>query len=329
MKLKRHEDFINEGRHSGRKDSYGTWLWFLNRHGKLNEAGEYDFDVTVNLAELKRVKSDLIKNGKLTIKFGKITGNFICSDLGLTSFYNFPHTITGRLTADKNNFGNLGGLSTVNAQNYILHECNLTSLEGSPKRVNGGFLVSYNPNLGDLKGSPEKVGGAFRADGCGLSSLEGAPKEVNDFVTFVENNLLRLEYMPYITGTSIGVNRNDLRTLKHFKHSEYLETVNLEYNPNLETFYGLEKKEGKPYFQILNVSIEDDQLITETEKNFVQYVSDFNKEDYWHKLLEYAINTKAEDIAKIKWPREFVEEIGEEKMKNLLKSGIGINKYKL
>lgn len=328
----KYEDFINESKKKHQK--WGTWEWFIERHGTLNDAGEWDFDTDVNLTKLKRVKTNIIRNGKFTIKFGTVKGKFVCNGLGLTSFYNFPHTIESGLIANDNDFGNLGGLSRIDAQNYNIYNSNLTSLEGSPKVIKGAFLINNNENLGNLIGGPEKVGGAFRADECGLTSLEGAPKVVNDFVTFTQNNLLRLEHMPLVKNkknkTSIDFRHNDLRTLKHFKWSDSLERVNLERNPNLDTLYGLERRNGLPHFTTLNLDTTGKNLVTETEKRFVTWGKDFNKEDYWDKLLDFAVKGQdPSDIALINWPDEFVEKIGFEKMQNLIKSGTGINKYSI
>ena len=55
----------------------------------------------------------------------------------------------------------------------------LTSLEGAPKEVSGGFWIHSCTNLTSLVGAPKKVGHAFECNDClKLTSLEGAPKEV-------------------------------------------------------------------------------------------------------------------------------------------------------
>ena len=63
----------------------------------------------------------------------------------------------------------------------------LTSLEGSPEKVEGDFSC-YNNSLTSLEGAPEKVGGNFFCHNNSLTSLEGAPKEIggNLYISFAK-----------------------------------------------------------------------------------------------------------------------------------------------
>jgi len=324
MLLKRFDDILNEKK----KTRYGTFAYFIERHGILNEKGEYDFEHTIKLSDFKDSKK-YVKDGKFTIKFGHITGQFICSNLGLTSFENFPHTITGQLTAANNDFGNLIGIPK--AKGYILYECGLTSLEGSPKSVDDGFLVSYNKELKSLEGGPKVVGSAYRIDDCAITGLKGSPIKINGFFTANGNKILTLQDMPTMINGHVDITGNDIRTLKDFVWSPNLSQFDIQKNPNLPTLYGIVKKDNIPSVGLLNMNpfSNDEDLICKTELNFVTWTSDINKETYWDELLDYAIKNGPEDIIKIKWPIEFVEKIGNEKMKNLIKSGQGINKYNI
>ncbi len=78
---------------------------------------------------------------KLPLKFGHVTGNFSCPTLS------------------------------------ALSSKKLTTLEGSPIRVDGDFNCQLN-NLTDLKGAPTEVGGHFRCIYNPLTSLEGAPRMI-------------------------------------------------------------------------------------------------------------------------------------------------------
>ena len=58
---------------------------------------------------------------------------------------------------------------------------NITSLEGSPKKVGEDFYCGSCNKLTSLEGAPEEVGGIFNCRYCdNLKSLEGAPKKVYD-----------------------------------------------------------------------------------------------------------------------------------------------------
>ena len=125
---------------------------------KLNSDGTYDVNDDVDLGNFKQFVDS---NGKLTIKFNKVTGNFICGTvddtLELSSLEGCPKKVGG---------------------DFICGFTDLTSLEGCPKEVGGNFDCRFN-NLTSLKGCPEKVGGGFDCHGNKLTSLEGAPKEVD------------------------------------------------------------------------------------------------------------------------------------------------------
>ena len=50
-----------------------------------------------------RVPKELVENGKLKIKFKKISGWFDCSCLGLTTLEGFPDYVHGSFFCDNNN----------------------------------------------------------------------------------------------------------------------------------------------------------------------------------------------------------------------------------
>ena len=55
----------------------------------------------------------------------------------------------------------------------------LTSLKGAPDLVGGNFDASFNDLNGDLTGAPRSVGKHFIVEYNQLTSLNGAPKEVD------------------------------------------------------------------------------------------------------------------------------------------------------
>jgi len=105
---------------------------FIER-GKQNPDGSYDFDCSLYDV------SSVIKDGKFKIKFGKVKGDFDCSNNKLTSLEGAPKYVGG---------------------NFYCSHNQLTSLEEAPERVEGGFYCSNN-KLTSLEGAPEYVGGSF------------------------------------------------------------------------------------------------------------------------------------------------------------------------
>lgn len=83
--------------------------------------------------------------------------------------------------------------------NFDCSECeNLTSLKGSPKKVNGGFDCGYCKKLISLEGAPKETRGDFCCNYCkNLKSLKGAPEVVRgDFYCSYCDNLKTLEGAP-------------------------------------------------------------------------------------------------------------------------------------
>ena len=114
-------------------------------------------------------------------------------DVIIKKYINDNYTITGNLTISKDHVVDCGGgvivdngsiTSLTNGlfrwgkiKSYFdCNGCNITSLEGAPKKVGGYFDCSYCNNLKTLEGAPEKVGLDFSCDNCvNLTSLKGAP----------------------------------------------------------------------------------------------------------------------------------------------------------
>ena len=106
---------------------------------KLNsETGRYDYDGDLDYSILK----DFISEDRdgFTINFGRVTGNFDCSELGLISLKGAPEKV---------------------GEDFYCFKNNLTSLEGAPQKVGGDFWCSYN-KLTSLDGIGEVRGRIFK-----------------------------------------------------------------------------------------------------------------------------------------------------------------------
>ena len=133
---------------------------------KLNsQTSRYDYDGYLDKDILNAVFISEDKDG-FTINFGKITGEFNCSELGLTSLKGAPTEVGGWFDCSYNQ---------------------LTSLEGAPQEVGGRFDCSRN-QLISLKGAPTEVGGSFDCHNNQLISLKGAPQTVGGDFNY-RNNL--------------------------------------------------------------------------------------------------------------------------------------------
>ena len=121
-------------------------------------------------------------------------------------------------------------------------DCNynrLTSLKGAPKEVGRNFDCSYN-KLTSLKGSPEKIGEKFLCDMNKLTSLKDGPKEVGTDYVCSYNNLTSLEGAPEKVNGSFRCNNNLLTSLKGCPQ-EVNEYFSCDYN-KLTSLEGAPKK---------------------------------------------------------------------------------------
>ena len=144
---------------------------------KLNpHTNRYDYDGDLYRDELINFVSEN-RDGFL-VDFGKITGNFDCSELDLVSLEGAPQKVGG---------------------GFICSYNQLTSLKGAPQTVDGDFKCSYN-HLTSLKGAPKKVGD-FNCSDNYLTSLEEAPQKVGGWFDCHNNpNLNSLEGIGEVKG---------------------------------------------------------------------------------------------------------------------------------
>jgi len=95
----------------------------INGSYKVLKNGSINVDGDVNLKLEYEHNNPLIKDGKLTVKFNKVSRNFTISYCGLTSLDGCPNEVGGTFNCDWNN---------------------LKTLEGCPSKVNGDFCAYNN-----------------------------------------------------------------------------------------------------------------------------------------------------------------------------------------
>ena len=166
---------------------------------KLNpQTNRYDYEGDLDNEALSNFVSE-DKDG-FTINFGKITGYFNCSNLGLKSLKGAPTEVSKWFECTNNKFTSLEGAPQIVGRNFNCNYNLLTSLKGAPHTVNGDFKCSDN-FLTSLEGAPQKVGGIFNCTYNQLTSLEGAPKVVSgDFDCYNNPNLHSLEGIGEVKG---------------------------------------------------------------------------------------------------------------------------------
>jgi hypothetical protein len=157
----------------------------------INEDGSVDVDGEVYICNKSLTK--------LPLKFGKVTGNFVCYNNQLTSlegvFGRGPEWVGGNFYISKNQLTSLEGSPKEVGGTFYCQNNQLTSLEGGPKSVGRDFYC-YGNKLTTLEGSPESVGGTFYCHENQLTSLVGGPEVVlGDYYAF-SNKITSFEGFP-------------------------------------------------------------------------------------------------------------------------------------
>ena len=186
---------------------------FLNRYTKgtwtYNPAtGLVDVEGSFNCSE-SRIKT---LSG---VRFGRVSGNFICSSNELTSLEGAPQEVGVHFDCRNSQLTSLVGAPQKVGADFYCQNNQLTSLEGAPRKVGqsfscwsnqlttlagapqevGGNFICFVNKLTSLKGAPQKVGWDFECGANSLTSLEGAPQKVSGF-DCKHNNLTSLKGAP-------------------------------------------------------------------------------------------------------------------------------------
>ena len=178
---------------------------------KLNpQTNRYDYDGDLDKAKL----IDFVSEDKegFIINFGKVTGSFNCSSLGLKSLKGAPTEVSKWFECTNNQLSSLEGAPQTVGSFYCYYNL-LTSLKGAPQTVNGDFKCSYN-HLNSLEGAPTKIGGTFNCSGNDLTSLEGAPQIVCGNFSCSSNQLTSLKGAPTKVGGGFNCSNNHLTSLE-------------------------------------------------------------------------------------------------------------------
>jgi hypothetical protein len=157
-----------------------TTIYTLNKDNSIDVEGNV-------------VLSAAFKLTKMPVKFGKINGNFNCSENKLTSLKHGPITVTGDFSCVYNDLTSLEHCPTTILGSFYCYRNQLTSLEHCPTTI-VDFNCSYNL-LTSLEHCPTTILADFDCSNNLLTSLKYVPTRVLDFDC--SNNLLTsLEHGP-------------------------------------------------------------------------------------------------------------------------------------
>ena len=171
----------------------------------------YDYDGDLDRNILKNFLSE-DKDGFI-INFGKVTGNFDCSIIGLKSLKGAPQEVGGSFDCSWNYLISLEGAPQKVGRNFKCSENQLTSLEGAPQKIGGDFSCFGN-QLTSLVGAPREVDWSFDCSKNKLTSLEGAPQKIGGWFGCANNQLISLERAPKTVGGDFYCYGNKLTSLE-------------------------------------------------------------------------------------------------------------------
>lgn len=209
----------------------------------INEDRTIDVDGNVNLYDIGITD--------IPLKFGRVTGDFICSKNKLKSLLNSPNYV---------------------GETFNCMDNELTTLEHSPKYVGESFWCGGN-KLKSLKYLPEFIGEDLWIFDNKLESLEYSPEVINGDFICSDNELKTLEYSPKrVTGdfNYHSINITNFKGIskyvggKIFAHFNYI--TNLEILPS--NFSELDLNYVAPIKDILQLFTNGEKL---KEINYLLY----------------------------------------------------------
>ena len=210
---------------------------------KLNpQTNRYDYDGDLDRDALNILFVSEDKDG-FTINFGKVTGNFNCSALDLTSLKGSPQEVGGNFYCSYNYLTSLEGAPQEVGRNFNCNYNKLTSLEGAPQIVGGDFDCQSN-QLSSLEGAPQKVGGRFNCSWNQITSLKGSPQRIGSYFWCNNNQLISLEGAPQTIKKSFMCYKNRLISLKGAPQ-EVGENFYCYSNPKLHSLEGIGEVKGE------------------------------------------------------------------------------------
>lgn len=109
-----------------------------------------------------------------------------------------------RLKGRARKIKDIGNIKFGNVKNVYIFNTNLTTLKGFPEKVAGDCFISDNKNLSSLEYSPKEVEGFFLCENNSLTSLIGGPVKVEKaYKISNEKNISSIEGIPKEVGSII------------------------------------------------------------------------------------------------------------------------------
>ena len=251
--------FIDKGKDSYKEKEKNNLISKFTLNPQTNR---YDYDGDLKKNDLSILVSE-DKDGFI-INFGKVTGNFDCSCLGLTSLKGAPQEVGGSFNCSGNQLNSLEGAPQKVGGYFWCYVSQLTSLKGAPKTVDGSFYC-YGNKLTSLEGAPTEVGGDFECSNNKFTSLKGAPQIVRRNFYCSSSKLTSLKGAPQTIGWDFRCSDNQLTSLEG---APQIVGGDFYCNDNkLISLEGAPKKVGGDFYCYHNPNLQSLEGIGEVKRN--------------------------------------------------------------
>ena len=222
-----------------------------------------------------------------------IEGDFICCHEGLKDFKEVRFGVVTRYFYCGHNYlTSLEGAPKKVVGGFDCSNSQLISLEGAPQEVGGDFDCSYN-KLTSLEGTPQEVGGDFDCSFNDLTSLEGAPQVVTGHFSCSANELTSLKGSPQEVGGDFDCSYNKLTSLVGSPKEVQLIFHGHGFDCSNNQLTSLE---GAPFSQSFYCSHNG---ISEKTLKLVWETMQEKKIDYWTALVILKSEISASDLEKL------------------------------
>jgi hypothetical protein len=136
---------------------------FVRAYGTGSQIGaDGKIDVKGDVGRV--ILRSFVKDGKLTIGFNSVFGDFDCSNLDLRSLEGCPSEVDGDFDCYANFLTTLDGCPLKISGDVDCSHNLLKNLKGSPKLIRYNFYCQHNLLI-SLDGIPEKIDGSFLCHG--------------------------------------------------------------------------------------------------------------------------------------------------------------------
>lgn len=176
-------------------------------------------------------KAEDLKDGKIPVKFYRVTGNFICKNIGLKSLENCPRIIGGEFDCSNNE---------------------LKDLTGGPDEVGNNYRCTNN-KLESIKGVAYSIGASLESSifNCSNNPLKSLVTGRTQEVVIFGNMMCTDTTLSTFANTGLEIrktldaSRNDLRHIDLFKNAilKVKKEIRLQNQKNTEKFNLQEVKE--------------------------------------------------------------------------------------